>query len=106
MDTAHYRAILVARRQELQARLTRIEADLDAPGNPDDDDRALERNNDDVLESLGGSGQTELLAIEAALSRMAAGTFGACVRCGDTISPARLATVPQAALCERCMKEI
>lgn len=106
MDTQHYEAILGARRLELQARLAKIEADLDAPGNPDDDDRAIERNNDEVLESLGGSGQTELFAIDAALSRITAGTFGACVRCGDAISPARLDAVPQAALCEACVKEI
>ncbi len=36
-------------------------------------DRAVERNNDEVLESLGGAGQKELDAIEAALARVASG---------------------------------
>lgn len=106
MDTRHYETLLQARKAELENRLIRIENDLDQPRNPDDDDRALERNNDEVLESLGGAGQKELDAIEAALSRVASGTFGTCVKCGEPISEARLASVPHAALCCECMKQV
>ncbi|WP_137135361.1 TraR/DksA family transcriptional regulator [Rhizobium sp. FKY42] len=105
MDTHHYQQVLEARRNELDRRLHKIEADLDQPCNPDDDDRAIERNNDEVLESLGEAGQKELASIEAALARIQAGTFGTCVRCGEPISEARLASVPHAALCCTCMKE-
>lgn len=105
MDTQHYQQVLEARRNELDRRLHKIEADLDQPGNPDDDDRAIERNNDEVLESLGEAGQKELASIEAALARIEAGTFGACAKCGEPISEARLAAVPHAALCCTCMKE-
>lgn len=105
METNHYRRVLETRRAELDRRLTKIEHDLDQPGNPDDDDRAIERNNDEVLEGLGEAGQKELAAIEAALERIEAGTFGRCVRCGEPISDARLAAVPHAALCSDCMSE-
>jgi len=60
MDVEKYRIILTRRQQELQSRLQKIEADFEAPRNPDDDDRAVERNNDEVLEELGESGQREL----------------------------------------------
>lgn len=103
MDTDHYRSVLEARRGELDRRLHKIEHDLDQPGNPDDDDRAIERNNDEVLEGLGEAGQKELAAIEAALGRIAAGTFGLCARCGEPIAEERLAAVPHAALCSDCM---
>ncbi|WP_137132051.1 TraR/DksA C4-type zinc finger protein [Rhizobium sp. FY34] len=105
MDTHKYQAILIARRSELQHRLERIETDLDRPGNPDDDDRAIERNNDEVLEELGGAGQKELEAIEAALDRVVAGTFGACAQCGQPIADERLQAVPHAALCSDCLKD-
>jgi RNA polymerase-binding protein DksA len=103
MDTVRYQAILTARRAELQNRLEKIEIDLDQPRNPDDDDRAIERSNDEVLESLGGAGQKELEAIEAALGRIAAGTFGACAKCGEPIAEERLQAVPHAALCRDCV---
>ncbi|SIP95096.1 transcriptional regulator, TraR/DksA family [Rhizobium sp. RU35A] len=105
METDHYRRVLETRRAELDRRLTKIEHDLDQPGNPDDDDRAIERNNDEVLEGLGEAGQKELAAIEAALGRIDAGTFGRCARCGEPISDERLAAVPHAALCSDCMSE-
>ncbi|MFD1746597.1 TraR/DksA family transcriptional regulator [Rhizobium helianthi] len=103
MDTQHYRDILKARQAELETRLERIETDLDQPRNPDDDDRAVERNNDEVLEGLGEAGQRELEAITAALGRIEAGSFGICAQCGSPISEARLKAVPHAALCSDCM---
>lgn len=105
MNMHNYQAILMARRTELQHRLERIETDLDRPGNPDDDDRAIERNNDEVLEELGGAGQKELEAIEAALDRVTAGTFGVCAKCGEPIADERLKAVPHAALCADCLKD-
>lgn len=44
-------------------------------------------------------------AIEAALKRIAAGTYGRCDDCGDAISPGRLHVVPWASLCIRCQEE-
>lgn len=105
MDTKLYQDILIARQAELRNRLVRIETDLDQPRNPDDDDRAVERNNDEVLEGLGDAGQRELEAIAAALDRISAGSFGICAKCGAPIAEARLKSVPHAALCSDCMTE-
>jgi DnaK suppressor protein len=43
-----------------------------------------------------------LADIEAALSRLAAGRFGRCERCGGAVSAARLTRVPQARYCGPC----
>lgn len=96
-------ARLLARKQELTRRLGKIETDLDTTPNPDSAERATERENDEVLEELGLQGQMELKAIEAALKRIADGTYGTCVRCGGAISRERLEAVPHAALCRECM---
>lgn len=102
-DTAQFRQALLARKNELHSRLHRIEADLDQPMNSDSEERATEREHDEVLEGLGNAGLGELAAIEAALDRIEAGTFGVCAKCGEPISPERLKAVPHAALCEDCI---
>ncbi len=104
-DVAHYKDILLARKQELNKRLGRIEQDLDTLKSNGSNDRAIERENDEVLEEFGTKGLKELGAIDAALDRVAAGTFGICAKCGNPISSARLAAVPHAALCEECIAQ-
>lgn len=93
---------LRARRQELVGRMKRIETDLERPRPRDDEDRATEAENDEVLEDLGHAGQRELAAIDAALNRVAAGTYGICLSCGEQIAPERLDAVPTAPRCRAC----
>ncbi|MDF1719326.1 MAG: TraR/DksA C4-type zinc finger protein [Minwuia sp.] len=93
---------LVARRKELQARLSRFEEQLSAEPDPDVEDRAVEREDDEPMETLGLSGQKELVAIDAALKRFADGAFGACVTCDGQISQERLALLPHTPFCKDC----
>jgi len=44
----------------------------------------------------------QLAAVEHALSKFEAGTYGLCDICGQTIDPARLEALPQASLCLNC----
>ncbi|MDR6755991.1 RNA polymerase-binding transcription factor DksA [Mycoplana sp. BE70] len=104
LDTALFKDRLVGRKHELYRRLHKIEGDLEATPNPDAEERATERESDEVLEEIGNTGLDELAAIDAALDRIEAGTFGICPKCGNPISPRRLEAVPQAALCEECIK--
>nr|WP_133033139.1 MULTISPECIES: TraR/DksA C4-type zinc finger protein [Shinella] len=104
-DLAQYKDILETRKRELYRRLNKIEKDLDTLKSGDSADRAIERENDEVLEEFGTTGLKELGAIDAALDRIAAGTFGLCAKCGAPISEARLAAVPHAALCEECIAQ-
>jgi DnaK suppressor protein len=46
--------------------------------------------------------QAEIRRIDAALERLRAGDYGACVRCGEDIADARLALDPAVALCVGC----
>jgi RNA polymerase-binding transcription factor DksA len=102
-DSQAYETILRDRQRELQSRLSRIDLDLGRTKEQDSDDRATESENDEVLEGLGQAGQDELRAIGAALERIAKGTYGICVNCGQPISRKRLAAVPYAPLCEDCI---
>ena len=47
----------------------------------------------------------EIRQIEAALMRMADGTYGVCVECGNTIEIERLQNIPSAARCMRCQSQ-
>ena len=104
-DLTHYKDILQSRKRELYTRLNRIETDLDTLKSGDSGERAVERENDEVLEEFGATGLKELQAIDAALDRIAAGTFGTCAKCGGPIAAARLAAVPHAALCQECIAQ-
>ena len=96
------RTILLARRAELVATLDRIEDALDDEPPKDWEDRASERQGDEVLEALGATELAEVRQIDAALTRIAEGTYGTCVRCGEAISDARLAVLPATPLCRDC----
>ncbi|MEM7498574.1 MAG: TraR/DksA C4-type zinc finger protein [Pseudomonadota bacterium] len=97
-----HEAQLRQRRAELMSRLDRVEHSLDQPQNPDVEDRATEREGDEVLEGLGNAGLTELRQIEAALKRIEDGSYGACAACGEDISEERLTAVPHATRCRNC----
>lgn len=96
------RAVLEGRLIELGARLEAIDEELDSHHNPDWEELAVEREGDEVLEATGRAGAQEIAQIRAALRRLSDGTYGQCLRCGDTIAEARLDAVPWAPLCRRC----
>lgn len=101
-DVSYYEARLRKRLAELTNRLSDVESELDQPPDSDFEERASEREGDEVLEGLGRAGQQEIRMIEAALARIAEGSYGECVSCGDDISEERLDAVPHAARCRRC----
>jgi RNA polymerase-binding transcription factor DksA len=102
MDTAGYERILTQRKAEIEARLTKIDDDLGQQRSADSEERATETENDEVLEEFGQVGETELRAIDAALDRIGAGTYGTCVTCGQPIAAARLKAVPHTPFCQEC----
>jgi RNA polymerase-binding protein DksA len=55
-----------------------------------------------VLARLDDRGQAEIQAIDRALARIAAGSFGSCSECGRPIPPARLEALPTAERCVAC----
>lgn len=102
METAERKALLEARLAELEVRLTSIETELDSHNSPDWEERAVEREEDEVLEGMGQSGLAEIRMIRAALGRIEDGTYGFCGKCGEPISEARLHVLPATPFCSRC----
>lgn len=96
------REILEKRRDELEARLNEIERTLEEPAPKDDEDRATEREDDEVLQGIERQGIREVQAINAALDRIQNGTYGICQKCGDEISQERLDLLPFTPYCRRC----
>jgi RNA polymerase-binding protein DksA len=96
------RAALQKKLERLQQRVGKIERDLRQTPEPDSEERAVSRENDEVLEHLEDSGQKELQLLQAALARIDAGTYGICTTCGKQISPSRLKALPYTMTCLRC----
>jgi RNA polymerase-binding transcription factor DksA len=90
----------------LEARLARIEAhqhNADREISTDWDDRAIELQNDEVVEALLPHTRREIFAIRRALARIDAGDEVACEGCGEAIPPRRLALVPDTRFCASCV---
>jgi RNA polymerase-binding transcription factor DksA len=104
MQFADQKAKLTQRRDELTARLRGIETELESHHNPDWEDLALEREDDEVLESMGQMGQGEMRQITAALARIDDGSYGDCARCGTQIDDRRLALLPHTPFCAGCAR--
>ena len=96
------KAALEKRLVELGARLEAIEEELDSHQNRDWEELATEREGDEVLEATGNAGLAEITQIRAALRRIADGSFGTCMRCGEPIADARLDLLPWTPLCRSC----
>lgn len=102
VDHAHFRAVLLDRKNEILARLQKVDKDLGRTKLADSAERAAEAENDEVLEEFGHVGADEIKAIDAALKRIDEDRFGLCVKCGDEISPERLEAVPYTPFCKNC----
>jgi RNA polymerase-binding transcription factor DksA len=64
-----------------------------------DSDSLLER---ELARDHAVQGLEAIAAIEDALTRIDAGTYGRCDRCGETIAPARLEALPHTRHCVSC----
>ena len=62
----------------------------------------IEKENEEVLSQLGETELREMDDILAALSRLDAGTYGSCERCGSKIQEERLEALPFAITCIAC----
>ena len=102
MDHENHIAALHERKAWLEKSLDQIEETLDTTPSADFEERATEREGDEVLESLGTAELLELKQINAALDRVAAGEYGICVKCGEDISDERLKIVPHTPMCRNC----
>lgn len=94
-------------KQQVSKRISEIDRDIRHEGmSADWSEQASERENDEVLESLGNTSEQELLMIKYALKRIEDGTYFQCDECGEDIPPARLELLPFTAHCVDCAEKI
>ena len=96
---------LLNRRNEIEGRLNKVDQDIlhtNGAPSPDSGEQAIERENDDVLEALGGIARSELEKINTALERMERNEYGICTVCKKAISAERLEAIPYADHCIDC----
>ena len=104
IDTSKYKALLLAKRDELMGK------------SRDREDIWIEQAND-LIENVQLAGEREfavraleretksLVRVAAALKRIEKGEFGDCLECEEPISPKRLAAVPWAEFCLHCQEK-
>lgn len=104
-----YRQLLLTRQQQLVQHIFTMEEDMEAMDTDHDierTDRIQEEALETALTALDERSRREVEEIQAALSRMAAGTYGTCEVCGATISPERLEALPMARRCVDCQERL
>jgi DnaK suppressor protein len=105
------RAALAAARERALTRLSALErefggivaaardAGTDDEHDPEGATLAYERQH---VAALADAARADLAEIEAAMARLADGSYGVCQACGRPISPGRLAARPAARTCVGC----
>lgn len=101
-DTSEIKVTLTERRAMLAARVSELEAKRRAPHNPDSEEQATEREDDDVVDELETSALHEIDQIDATLKRLETGAYGACEKCGGKIGRKRLEALLHAVHCIEC----
>ena len=104
MKLDRYKGLLMERRQKLTGHLSVLEDTLEETPSKDWEDRASERQGDEVFEAMGQIEVAELRRIDAALLRLKEGTYGICQECGKDILDARLDLLPDTPFCKDCAK--
>lgn len=100
-----FRVKLLAQRRELFRQAAQTEADL-LWLETDIEREPMERGQNEtivrLLDRLDERAKREIEAIDLALTRIKAGSYGRCVGCGKDIPVARLQAVPTASTCLAC----
>jgi DnaK suppressor protein len=111
MNTQHFRGLLIADRAATEGLIADLGRDVetivaarrsvstDDEHDPEGVTLAFERSQ---TEALIGQAANRLAQIDAALTRLDAGTYGTCEVCGQPIGAARLEARPAARTCINC----
>ena len=117
VDTKHFREVLEDKRRAVVEALEYLHKEN--PGSLEDEtgelvsgsadqhmaDTATETVDREIDYTLEESDGRLLAAIDDALARIEAGTYGICVNCGAQIVPERLEAMPWATLCIDCKRK-
>lgn len=109
------RGLLERRKAELLAELGQVQrdtlavaraaggGDAEPAGSPRDQANSMASHM--VRDAEAARDHDELVAVRAALARMADGSYGECADCGRPVGVARLLAQPQAARCIACQSK-
>ena len=103
LNLDYFKQQLLERKAELTKRVDAIDRDIkheDMTSNWTE--QATERENDEVLESLGVASEDELSKINNALKRIESEDYFTCSVCGKEIPPERLELLPFSSTCVNC----
>ena len=106
-DVNQFKRKLEDLKTELTNRISAIDKDIRHEGmSADWTEQASERENDEVLESLGNTSTQKLLMINSALKRIDDGEYFSCSICGEAIPPSRLELLPFTTSCVNCAEKL
>lgn len=115
-DIERFRTMLLEERDRVQSAIEHLQRDHE--GSLEDEtgeETAFDQHPADAATATFGremdytleeNSESVLNAIEAALVRIEAGTYGSCQRCGKEVAEERLEAVPYAELCIDCKREV
>lgn len=106
---ARFKALLQARQLELCHSLSRVHQEgltAEPDRDKDDGDRATSSQTRELLFRQTYRDRSLLAAIEGALARVDAGTFGECLSCGQDVNAKRLEAIPWVRYCITCQELI
>lgn len=92
------------RERLLEERLSRIRSEQTTAPSTGLKDLAKEQENDEVIDELGITTETELREVRKAIHRYEQGEYGVCQACGLQIEAERLRAIPEAELCLGCIR--
>lgn len=101
-ETREIRERLTAHKAELRKRVSTIHEHARNPLEQDSAEQAAQLGNVAVVSALESEAVQQIAEIDAALQRLEAGTYGACVSCGEPIGEGRLKVRPAATQCRDC----
>ena len=102
---AHARSRLLAERASLRCLLTGLDYDPSANGK-DSGDLAMANERHETTAREIERALTKIGDIDAALARLAAGTYGVCDSCSRPVSAARLKALPTTLHCISCARAV
>lgn len=107
-DPEKHRKRLEDMRDAIEQRLSKIDSNIhhkEEAVEPDFEEQATQRENDETIDALGEAARRELKQIDSALVALDDGRYGVCRDCGKVIAEARLDALPFVLLCVTCAEK-
>jgi DnaK suppressor protein len=106
LDMDSYKEALFSKAAECDEKLKELTAEISVETSPDLVEHSLRAAEREMAVSRLESSHRLLRQIESALSRMARGKYGLCLKCEEDIDTRRLDALPWAIFCVQCQESV